>query len=63
MKFGLIGDGAIARFVQQELKIRGHVMAALLLRKERVLAIDEAGSSDHTVISEVSELPGDGNVL
>ena len=59
MKFGLIGDGAIARFVQRELKIRGHVMTALLLRKERALEIDATGSPEHAVISKVSELPGD----
>ncbi|WP_435141738.1 aspartate dehydrogenase [Pseudopelagicola sp. nBUS_19] len=48
MKLGLIGRGAIARYVSPVLKARGHEIAAVLLRPERVNqeAALEVGSVD-----------------
>jgi len=48
MKIGLIGNGAIARYVSSRLERRGHVLGAVLLRPERVapgapLAVGSAG--------------------
>lgn len=36
MKVGLIGKGAIAQYVSSALEVRGHELAAILLRPERV---------------------------
>ena len=36
MKIGLIGKGAIARYVSEALESRGHELCALLVRSEKV---------------------------
>lgn len=57
MKVGLIGNGAIARYVGSALKARDHELAAILLRPERIPtdAVIEVGS--------VADLPADLDLM
>lgn len=57
MKLGLIGNGAIAHFVQQHLEQRGHSIDAMLLRPERVHAQRLNGCSGPVLAAGVAELP------
>jgi aspartate dehydrogenase len=58
MKIGIIGEGAIGSYVRDQLLERGHVIAAILLRPERLL--DHATKHDGTLyVAAVADLPGD----
>ncbi|MEY8841826.1 aspartate dehydrogenase [Cribrihabitans sp. XS_ASV171] len=63
MKIGLIGRGAIARYVEEKLKAEGHPVTAYLLRPQRV---DEMRAAHCTqtgdgpaFVSSVADLPAD----
>ena len=56
MKIGLIGQGAIAGYVAQQLEGRGHKISAYLLRPARVAALQGSAA---TYVSKVAALPDD----
>ena len=58
MKIGIIGHGAIARYVMGRLALSDHVLSAILLRAER---IPESGSDLH--FGSVDDLPDDIDVM
>lgn len=57
MKIGLIGNGAIARYVTAALDTRPHVLAALLLRPGR------AAPGDAPAFATVADLPRDLDLM
>lgn len=57
MRIAIIGNGSIARFVQEELRKRGHELCAILLRPERVRDEPLYETPAPTLISCVDELP------
>lgn len=57
MKIGLIGRGAIARYVSQALGTRGHDLGAILLRPERLRSAAELE------VSTVEMLPADLDLM
>jgi len=57
MKLGMIGKGAIARYVRDGLAERGHVLAAVLVRPGRITA------GDLPEVSAVEDLPADIEVM
>lgn len=61
MKIGLIGQGAIARFVAEKLEAEGHCVSAYLLRPQRVEELRAAPvskqSSSSVFVSAVADLP------
>ena len=57
MKIGLIGKGAIAGNVRATLEKRGHVIAAILVRKERV------SEDPDLYVGSVSDLPRDLDIM
>lgn len=58
MKIGMIGDGAIGRYVRNSALERGHVIRALLLRTERLQA--RTADPAHTLcVDNVADLPED----
>ncbi len=58
MKIGIIGEGAIGRYVRERLVEKGHEIGAILVRPERLAARIAAANSTHYV-SAVGELPAD----
>ncbi|MEQ8782759.1 MAG: aspartate dehydrogenase [Roseibium album] len=56
MKIALIGNGAIAHYVKQQLTTRGHHVAALLLRADRVSDVAAEGQLLE-IVGSVDELP------
>lgn len=58
MRIGIIGDGAIGRYVRDKALERDHVIRALLLRPER-LQNPESESSRILRVSAVADLPDD----
>jgi len=58
MKFGIIGEGAIGRYVRDQLRERGHDVRAVLLRPER-LQNRESRQNDSIYVAAVADLPGD----
>ncbi|WP_146344877.1 aspartate dehydrogenase [Phaeobacter marinintestinus] len=61
MKFGLIGNGAIATYVRHGLEQRGHQLGALLLRPERVAEPDAEQSVPR--VAAISDLPADLDLM
>ena len=61
MKLAMIGNGAIAHYARAQLDLRGHHLAALLLRPERVVVM--AAQNGVAVVSDPSDLPGDLDVV
>lgn len=63
MKIGLIGQGAIARFVAEKLEAEGHHISAYLLRPQRLeemrAARDPRLMSGAAFVSSVADLPAD----
>jgi len=63
MKIGIIGRGAIARYVEEKLAAEGHQVMAFLLRPERadeMRARQDAGKADKQLfVSSVADLPAD----
>ena len=58
MRLGIIGDGAIGRYVREEALRGGHEIRALLVRPERLE--DQAQDQQRALlVSNVSDLPGD----
>lgn len=57
MKLGIIGTGAIGRYVRDKALERGHVIAALLQRPERLQRED--GHQDTIAIADAADLPDD----
>ncbi|MGB0852881.1 MAG: aspartate dehydrogenase [Pikeienuella sp.] len=57
MKIGIIGKGAIARYVSQSLTARGHELRAVLVRPER------AASATGVEVGAVDALPHDVDVM
>jgi len=58
MRIGIIGDGAIGRYVRERALERGHVVGALLLRAERLQ--DRPAELDGTpCVGAVADLPDD----
>ncbi|MEM9303954.1 MAG: aspartate dehydrogenase [Pseudomonadota bacterium] len=62
MNIGIIGVGAIGRYVHEHLTRRGHAIRALLVRPERVdeLATDFPGAQ---CVGSARELPGDLDLI
>lgn len=58
MRFGMIGSGAIGRYVRDALLERGHEIGALLLRPES-LRDHSAEENGIALVSSAAELPGD----
>ncbi len=58
MNIGIIGEGAIGRYVRDRLLERGHILRALLLRPER-LKTRTTERGDTLRVSSVAELPDD----
>jgi len=58
MRFGIIGKGAIGRYVRDALLSRGHEVRALLLRPESARDSD-ADAKGATLVASVEALPGD----
>ena len=58
MRLGIIGDGAIGKYVRDKALERGHVIRALLLRSERMQNPAEA-LFDTLCVSRVADLPDD----
>lgn len=58
MNIGLIGRGAIARFVAEKLEAEGHCISAYLLRPQRVEE-SLAASVGSVCVSSVADLPTD----
>lgn len=58
MNIGIIGEGAIGRYVRDRLLERGHSLRALLLRPER-LKTRTTERGDTLRVSSVAELPDD----
>ncbi|WP_425043377.1 aspartate dehydrogenase [Primorskyibacter sp. S87] len=63
MKLGLIGNGAIARYVMGALEDTGHEIGSLLLRPERVAELAAEGSSIPSMVSSVSAIPSDLDLI
>lgn len=64
MKIGLIGRGAIARYVEEKLEAEGHRVTAFLLRPERAAEMRTAAANPlngdgRVFVSSVAELPAD----
>lgn len=59
MKLGLIGAGAIARYVGEALIERGHVVEAVLLRPEKIRKMQTGDGDGPCYVASVSELPRD----
>lgn len=57
MKIAIIGNGAIAQFVQKELATRSHDICALILRPERIDQIPPESRASLTLVSGVEALP------
>ena len=57
MKVGLIGQGAIARYVMAKLEGRGHVLGAVLVRPTRV------SENPSLYVGSVQELPNDLDLM
>ena len=58
MRIGIIGNGAIGRYVHEKAVERDYIVAALLLRPERLEKQNEA--TDGTLrVAKVADLPGD----
>ncbi len=57
MKIGIIGDGAISRFVQSAVRTRGYDVCAVLVRVERV------HENPNLYIDAVSALPDDVSLM
>ena len=58
MKIGIIGEGAIGRYVRDKIHARGHVLRAVLLRPERLRSRKpEPGSPLY--VSTAADLPDD----
>ena len=62
MDIGIIGAGAIGRYVREHLEARGHTIRALLVRPERLdeLAIE---LPDTKCVGSVAELPDDIDLM
>ena len=58
MKIGIIGEGAIGRYVRDKALERGHVISAILLRPERLFS-HAAGANDLHYVGSVEDLPND----
>ena len=58
MKLGIIGNGAISRYVQNKARSHGHEIRALLLRPERLLERSEE-NGDIDYVSRVADFPKD----
>lgn len=56
MKIGIIGEGAIGRYVRAALHERGHEIGAILVRAER---LQERAADDTKYIASVADLPQD----
>lgn len=61
MKIAIIGNGAIAQFIQAALLKRGHEICAILLRPERVQPKPREEVGAPMLISSVDELPAQTN--
>ena len=59
MRLGLIGNGAIAQYAKAELEKRGHVIAAYLLRPERVAAMPAKDCEGLVITDNVAGMPRD----
>ncbi len=59
MKIGLIGRGAIARYVQQKLEENGHQVGAYLVRPERLVETGATDADGRVFVSCVADLPKD----
>ena len=58
MKIGIIGEGAIGSYVRDQLRERGHIVRAILVRPERLQ--NPAAEGDNTdYVSAVDDLPDD----
>ena len=58
MKIGMIGQGAIGRYVRDRLLDRGHELRVVLVRPERLQ--DRAATNDDTLwVDAVEDLPDD----
>jgi len=58
MNIGMIGQGAIGRYVREQLLERGHVLRALVLRPERIQS--DATERDGTIrVASIADLPDD----
>jgi len=61
MRLGIIGDGAIGKYVRRNALEHGHVVRALLVRKER-LQDSAVEATDGTIyVANVADLPDDIN--
>jgi len=58
MNIGIIGQGAIGRYVHEQLLTRGHVLRALVLRPEQLLNNETEHNSTIRVAS-IADLPDD----
>jgi aspartate dehydrogenase len=58
MNVGIIGDGAIGRYVREQLLKRGHILRALILRPER-LQSHESEHNGTIRVASVADLPAD----
>lgn len=62
MKIGIIGEGAIGRYVRDRLVEKGHEIGAILVRPERLEArIAEANGTHY--VSTVCDLPADMDLM
>lgn len=59
MKVGLIGRGAIAQYVLQQLKAKGHRVGAFLVRPERLADTGATDAEGRVLVSSVEDLPSD----
>ena len=62
MRIGIIGDGAISRYVQEAALERGHEIAALVLRTKYLPRRGEEPSGV-LCVDTVAELPDDIDVV
>jgi aspartate dehydrogenase len=62
MRLGIIGNGAISRYVQAAALERGHEICALLLRPES-LAEHAARLGDTVCVDRISDLPDDIEII
>jgi len=58
MNIGIIGQGAIGRYVREQLLSRGHVLRALVLRPER-LQSNGMEHKDTICVASIADLPDD----
>ena len=62
MKLGIIGTGAIGSYVRDKAIERGHTVAALLLKPER-LQNPGTLAGQFNCVSNIADLPGDIDVM